>query len=386
MFLRLGVTSFGGPVAHIGYYHQAVVEDRKWLSQDRFAELLALCQFLPGPASSQMGFAIGYHRAGWAGAFAAFVCFTLPSALALIVIAALWGAAPPASGLAGGLVSGLKITAVAIVAHAVLGMARSLAPDGARAAVALAALALVSLVPMGAMAQVGAIALGAVAGAGLALAPATAPGASGGASPLRTPPRPVAAALLAGFAALLLILPLTTGAGVLAQLADVAYRAGALVFGGGHVVLPLLESGTVGAGLVGHDAFLAGYGATQAMPGPIFTFAAYLGQVAAGLPGAFVALISVFAPGFLLLMGALPFWAQISAAPLARHAMAGANAAVVGILAAALYQPIFTTGIARPADFALAAALFLMLTLWRQPAMRVVLAGALGGMALSLIG
>ncbi|MDO5529582.1 MAG: chromate efflux transporter [Paracoccus sp. (in: a-proteobacteria)] len=386
VFGVLGLTSFGGPVAHIGYYREAIVLREKWVSDARFAELLALCQFLPGPASSQLGFALGYQRAGWAGAFAAAVCFTLPSALALFLLAALWGAAPPDTGLVGGVVTGLKITAVAVVAHAVLGMARSLAPEGARAGIALGALAALALLPAGAFAQVAVIALGAALGAGLRLAPEPASAAAAAPERLITPPRRTGLILLAIFAALLILLPLLASAGgIIAQLASTAYRAGALVFGGGHVVLPLLEAGTVGEGLVGPGSFLAGYGAAQAMPGPLFTFATYLGQVAAGPFGAVIATLAIFAPGYLLLMGALPFWAEIAAAPLARHAMAGANAAVVGILGAALYHPIFTAGILAPSHFALAVALFLMLTLWKRPALQVVLAGAAGGAVLSLL-
>lgn len=381
VFTRLGLTSFGGPIAHIGYFREELVAKRGWVDDARFAQLLALCQFLPGPASSQMGFALGWMRAGWAGALAAFAGFTLPSALVLILLAALWGTAPPEGGWAGGLLAGLKITAVAVVAHAVWGMARSLAPNGARAAIALAALAALSLIG-GAWAQIAVIAGGAALGAGLRLASAQPEGAA----PLPAPSRRIGLACLAGFVALALILPLLAGLSPLMQIANAVYRAGALVFGGGHVVLPLLESGTVGSGLVGADSFLAGYGAAQAIPGPLFTFAAWLGQAAAGLPGAVMALAAIFAPGFLLLMGALPFWAALSGRALARHAMAGANAAVVGVLAAALYQPVFVTAIKAPPDFALAAALLLMLTLWRRPAWQAVLAGSFGGVLISLLG
>lgn len=379
-FLRLGLTSFGGPIAHLGYYRAELIQRRRWISDDAYAEILALSQFLPGPASSQTAFALGWQRGGFAGAMTAVLAFTLPSAVAMILLAALVGAAPPQTGLAGGLIAGLKITAVAVVAHAVLGMARNLAPEGPRAGIALAALALIALTPAGSLAQIAAILLGTGLGLALRVAP---PSSEIATPPLRALSRRRGAACLMVFALLLIGLPLIAGSGALAQIADVFYRAGALVFGGGHVVLPLLQSGT--GAMVQESSFLAGYGAAQAMPGPIFTFAGWLGQVAAGIPGALVGLVAIFLPGFLLMAGAMPFWAALSKLPLARHAMAGANAAVVGILGHALYDPVFTGGIRDDADLALAVALFLMLALWRRPAWQVVIAGALGGMALALI-
>lgn len=379
-FLRLGLTSFGGPIAHLGYYRAELVQRRRWISDDAYAEILALSQFLPGPASSQTAFALGWQRGGFAGALTAVTAFTLPSAIAMILLAAMVGAAPPQSGLAGGLIAGLKITAVAVVAHAVLGMARNLAPEGPRAGIAVAALALIALTPPGSLAQIAAILLGTGLGFALRVAP---PSDKTATAPLRAPSRRNGAACLIIFALLLVGLPLIAGGGVLAQIADVFYRAGALVFGGGHVVLPLLQSGT--DGMVSDSSFLAGYGAAQAMPGPIFTFAGWLGQVAGGIPGALVGLIAIFLPGFLLMAGALPFWAALSRLPSARHAMAGANAAVVGILGHALYDPVFIGGIRDDADLALAVVLFLMLALWRRPAWQVVIAGAAGGMALTLI-
>lgn len=379
-FLRLGLTSFGGPIAHLGYYRAELIQRRRWISDDAYAEILALSQFLPGPASSQTAFALGWQRGGFAGAMTAVFAFTLPSAVAMILLAALVGAAPPQTGLAGGLIAGLKITAVAVVAHAVLGMARNLAPEGPRAGIALAVLALIALTPAGSLAQIAAILLGAGLGLALRVAP---PSGEIATPPLRALSRRRGAACLMVFALLLIGLPLIAASGALAQIADVFYRAGALVFGGGHVVLPLLQSGT--GGMVPESSFLAGYGAAQAMPGPIFTFAGWLGQVAAGIPGALVGLVAIFLPGFLLMAGAMPFWAALSKLPLARHAMAGANAAVVGILGHALYDPVFTGGIRDDADLALAVALFLMLALWRRPAWQVVIAGALGGMALALI-
>lgn len=379
-FLRLGLTSFGGPIAHLGYYRAELIQRRRWISDDAYAEILALSQFLPGPASSQTAFALGWQRGGFAGAVTAVLAFTLPSAILMILLAALAGAAPPQAGLAGGLIAGLKITAVAVVAHAVLGMARSLAPEGPRAGIALAALALIALMPVGPLAQIAAILLGAGLGFALRVAP---PSGDIATPPLRALSRRAGASCLLAFLLLLICLPLIAGSGVLAKIADVFYRAGALVFGGGHVVLPLLQSGT--GDMVPQGSFLAGYGAAQAMPGPVFTFAGWLGQVAAGLPGALVGLVAIFLPGFLLMAGAMPFWAALSRLNPARHAMAGANAAVVGILGHALYDPVFTGGVRGDADLALAVALFLMLALWRRPAWQVVIAGALGGMALALI-
>ena len=379
-FLRLGLTSFGGPVAHLGYLRDDLILRRRWISDARYAEIVALSQFLPGPASSQTAFALGWQRGGAAGALVATLAFTLPSAIAMILLAALVGTGPPATGPVGGLIAGLKITAVAIVAHAVLGMGRSLAPGGARAGVALAALAALCWAPGAAWIQIAVIAGGAGVGLALRVAPTTQTPPQ---RPLRCPSRRNAAICLILFALLLLGLPLLGGDGLL-RIADVFYRAGALVFGGGHVVLPLLEAGTVRGGMVPEASFLAGYGAAQAMPGPLFTFAAWLGQAAGGPAAAMVALVAIFLPGFLLMAGALPFWSAISASPSARNAVAGANAAVVGVLGAALYSPVFTGGIRAPVDFALAVALFLMLSLWARPAWQVVIAGAIGGVVLAL--
>ncbi len=377
-FLRLGVTSFGGPIAHLGYFRSELIQRRRWISDDSYAEILALSQFLPGPASSQVAFALGWQRGGFAGALLATLAFTLPSALTMILLAALAGSTPPETGLAGGLVAGLKITAVAVVAHAVLGMARSLAPTGARAGIALAALAIIALLPAEAVVQVAAILLGAGLGFAFRVAPPLREMAT---PPLRALTRKGGAYCLAAFAVLLIGLPLLAAIGWPVKLADIFYRAGALVFGGGHVVLPLLQNGT--QGLVSDASFLAGYGAAQAMPGPLFTFAGWLGQVTGGLPGALIALAAIFLPGFLLMAGAMPFWAVLSRIGNARHAMAGANAAVVGILGHALYDPVFTSGIRGNVDLALAVTLFLMLGLWSRPAWQVVIAGALGGVALS---
>ena len=376
-FLKLGLTSFGGPIAHLGYFRQELVVRRRWVSDEIFAQILALGQFLPGPASSQAGFALGWQRGGLPGALAAMVCFTLPSAALMVLLAAAIGTAPPDSGPLGGLIAGLKVTAVAVVAHAVLGMARGLAPDGPRAAIALTALAALALMPMTAAAQVAVIAAGGLAGL---LLGAGGPGQPGQA--LRGPSRRAATVCLGVFLLLLAGLPLLAGMGTGWRLADLFYRAGALVFGGGHVVLPLLAAGS--QDLVPQASILAGYGAAQAMPGPLFTLAGWLGQVAAGLPGAAIGLVMIFLPGFLLMSAALPFWAAISARPWARHLLAGANAAVVGILGMAFYDPVMTGGLRHGADFALAVILFLMLAGWNRPAWEAVAAGAAGGMILSL--
>lgn len=365
-FLRLGLTSFGGPVAHLGYFRAEFVARRRWLDDRAFSDLVALCQFLPGPASSQTGFALGLLRAGYLGALAAWTAFTLPSATLLVLFA--YGAGRIEGSAAGaGLLHGLKLVAVAVVAQAVWGMARTLCPDRPRAAIGtLAAIAL--LLHPGSAAQIGAILAGGLAGLFV-----TAKGADPG-QPIALPVgRRVGLACLLLFG-LLLIAPLPPLAGAI-------YRAGALVFGGGHVVLPLLRDAVVTPGLVPQGAFLAGYGAAQAVPGPLFTFAAYLGAVAGGLGGAAVALVAIFLPGMLVLLGALPFWAVLRAHPRAQAAMRGINAAVVGILGAALYTPVWTSAVARPADVAVALAGFVLLTVWRAPPLAVVALGAACGLA-----
>ncbi|WP_249690406.1 chromate efflux transporter [Stappia sp. WLB 29] len=384
-FLKLGLTSFGGPIAHLGYFRDELVLRRKWLDEAAYADLVALCQFLPGPASSQVGFALGLRRAGPLGALAAWTAFTLPSALLLVAFAL---GAPLFSGPVGqGLVTGLKLVAVAIVAHAVLGMARALCPDRERATLALAAAALVLLIG-GALAQVGAIALAALAGVTLRLPAA---GSGGLPAPASRAPvsRRIGLACLTLFVLLLVGLPLAQLVAPSQALAvvDAFYRAGALVFGGGHVVLPLLEAEVVRGGWMSAESFLAGYGAAQAVPGPLFTFAAYLGTVLAlppnGIAGAGLALIAVFLPGLLLLVGVLPFWEAFRARTGARAAMAGANAAVVGILGAALYDPVFTNAVATPAQFTLTLACFVLLTAWKAPPWVAVLVAGLGGMAIA---
>lgn len=380
-FFTLGLTSFGGPIAHLGYFREELVTRRKWLSDHAYADLVALCQFLPGPASSQVGFALGMMRAGWLGALAAFTAFTLPSALVLLVFA--MTAASIAGPIGAGALNGLKIVAVAIVAQAVWGMAKNLCPDRERAAIAVGAVAMLAFLP-GAFGMVGAIMLGALAG----LALGRGSGTPVGGHVTMPVSRGIAAAALAAFFALLVLLPLIAGQSQSLAVIDSFYRAGALVFGGGHVVLPLLQAEVVAPGWVTPDQFLAGYGAAQAVPGPLFTFAAYLGAVLGptpnGIVGAIVALVAVFLPGFLILIGVLPFWDRFRAMPRAQSLMQGANAAVVGILGAALYAPVFTSAIGDMRDFALALACFVLLMAWKAPPWAVVVVAALGGVGLAL--
>lgn len=382
-FLKLGLTSFGGPIAHLGYFRDELVVRRRWLDERAYADLVALCQFLPGPASSQVGFALGLLRAGPLGAAAAWAGFTLPSAVLLVLFAL--GASAFGGPIGSGALAGLKIVAVAIVAQAVWGMARSLCPDRERETVALGA-ALVCLLVEGSPGQIAAIVAGGAAGLLLPRGDA-APAGQAAAFPVS---RRAGAVALALFFVLLGGLPLAVAATSSQGLAlfDAFYRAGALVFGGGHVVLPLLEAEVVQGGWIDRDRFLAGYGAAQAVPGPLFTFAAYLGTVAEltpnGLAGAAIALAAIFLPGLLLVAGALPFWNALRARPGAQALMRGANAAVVGILGAALYDPVFTSAVGGRADFALALACFVLLTAWRVPPWAVVLVAAAGGVLIGL--
>jgi chromate transporter len=379
VFLRLGLTSFGGPVAHLGYFHTELVERRRWLDERAYVDLVALCQFLPGPASSQVGIGTGLLRAGLPGAFAAWAGFTLPSAIALVLFA--YGVSTLESALGSGWLHGLKIAAVAVVAQAVWGMAKSLCPDRARATLAVLAAVLVLLVPS-AWGQIGAIVAGGLVGLALWREGAPAPG-----SALHVPiGRSFALGSLAAFFVLLAGLPLLAAAVPSQALAmvDSFYRSGSLVFGGGHVVLPLLQAEVVPRGWVSNDLFLAGYGAAQAVPGPLFTFAAYLGAVMGPQPngwlGAAICLVAVFLPSFLLVFGALPFWASLRGEPRAQAALRGVNAAVVGLLLAALYRPVWTSAIMAPVDFALAIAAFLVLAFWKWPPwLVVVLAAVVGG-------
>ena len=396
MFLRLGLTSFGGPVAHLGYFRDEFVVRRRWLTEHSYADLVALCQFLPGPASSQVGMALGLMRGGWGGALAAWVGFTLPSALALALLGL--GFSAGGFGMPAGLVQGLKVVAVAVVAQAVWGMARGLCATVGRAALMLAACAVTLLQP-GVVGQL-AVMLGAgVLGWwvwGRKQAPAgAAPGATADASDAWAVPlsRRGGLVLLAVFAALLVVLPwlvavVSPADGTASALAvvDAFYRAGALVFGGGHVVLPLLQSAVVEPGWVSADAFLAGYGAAQAVPGPLFTFAAFLGAaMAPGWAGAGLALLAIlgiFLPAFLLVAGALPWWAPLRQRAWARGVLAGVNAAVVGLLLAALYRPVATSALHSAADVALALVALVALLRWRVPPWAVVGATALAGWGL----
>jgi chromate transporter len=380
---RLGLTSFGGPVAHLGYFRNEYVVRRRWLDEQTYADVVALCQFLPGPASSQVGITIGIFRAGLLGGLAAWLGFTLPSATALVLFA-LGIRGLDLSGA--GWLLGLKIAAVAVVAQAVWGMARTLCPDRERASIAIAAALIVTAWPT-AWGQVLVIVAAGLVGLRLL------PGSGDQGAPHAKVPlgRPLGLAALALFFALLVALPVLRyliGSPALAVF-DGFYRAGALVFGGGHVVLPLLQAEVVPPGWVSNEQFLAGYGAAQAVPGPLFTLAAYLGAVMRSWPngwlGGLLALVGIFLPGALLLIGTLPFWDALRARPAFRAALRGINAAVVGLLLAALYQPVWTSAIHAPADFALALAAFGLLTLWGAPPWLVVAFCAAGGQAIALL-
>jgi chromate transporter len=383
-FLRLGLTSFGGPVAHLGYFHEDFVVRRKWLDEKTYVDLVALSQFLPGPASSKVGIAIGLSRAGYIGALAAWTAFTMPSAIALVLFG--YGVTSLGNALGSGWLHGLKVAAVAVVANAVLTMMRTLAPDRERATLAVAAAGLTLAMPSS-FGQVIAIVLGGIIGFLLFR--------STPAHDHTALPHPVshsaAIAAIVSFFAILIGLPFLAAAvpNHALQLFDVFYRAGSLVFGGGHVVLPLLQAAVVPPGWVSNDAFLAGYGATQAVPGPLFTFAAYLGAVMGPSPtgwiGALVCLAAIFLPAFLLVIGPLPFWDALRAKAWAQAALRGVNAAVVGLLLAALYNPVWKSGITSAGDFALGIAAFLLLVMWKTPPWLVVAFCALGGCVLAFV-
>ncbi|SEC92362.1 chromate efflux transporter [Pseudomonas marginalis] len=383
IFLRLGLTSFGGPIAHLGYFRDAFVTRRRWLSERSYADLVALCQFLPGPASSQVGIALGLSRAGYGGALAAWLGFTLPSAVVLILLAL--GITRHSTAIPPGALHGLKVVAVAVVAQAVWGMARNLCTDAPRVAVMLLA-ACVALLQTSAWGQVGVILIAGMAG--LLLFKPTPP-TTHDALPV-TISRRAGALWLSLFVLLLASLP------ILAQLmpnptlavTDAFYRTGALVFGGGHVVLPLLQAEVVPRHWVSNDVFLAGYGAVQAMPGPLFTFAAFLGasmtQAPNGWLGGLLCLLAIFAPSFLLVLGALPFWESLRRSPRTQAALAGVNAAVVGLLLAALYQPVWTSAIFTAQDVALALIGLVALMVWKLPPWLVVVGSGAAGWLLSL--
>ncbi|WP_239711901.1 chromate transporter [Paenibacillus sp. 19GGS1-52] len=373
---KLGLSSFGGPIAHLGYFHNEYIRRRKWMDERSYADLVALCQFLPGPASSQVGIGIGLIRAGIWGGIVAWIGFTLPSVIALVAFAFLLRGFDIGNA---GWIHGLKIVAVAIVSQAILGMGQKLTPDRNRITIAVIVAGL-SLLWQTAYSQLLLILVAGVVGVWFYRSTKVE----------QAPQLPIAVSrsfaisCLLVYVALLLALPLLRQWGQSEGLAwfDSFYRSGSLVFGGGHVVLPLLEREVVPTGWVSKAEFLAGYGAAQAVPGPLFTFAGYLGAMAGGISGAAIAVIAIFLPAFLLVAGALPFWNSLRNNPKIQGALTGVNAAVVGLLLAALYDPLWITAIVQPADFALAALLFILLVFWKLPPWMVVLAGAAGGMLL----
>ena len=383
IFLRLGLTSFGGPVAHLGYFRDEFVIRRKWLTENSYADLIALCQFLPGPASSQVGIAIGLSRAGYAGALAAWTGFTLPSAIVLILFAI--GISSYGDIVPLGVLHGLKVAAVVVVAQAVWGMGKNLCTDVARISIMALAACFVLLVPS-ALAQVSVIAIAAIIGL-LWFKPEKV---------IAHDPLPITVRRRTGLVWLFLFFSLLIGLPLLTALypsqtlsmVDTFFRAGSLVFGGGHVVLPLLQAEIVPAGWISNDTFLAGYGATQAVPGPLFTFAAFLGssmnQAPSGWLGGMICLIAIFAPSFLLVMGVLPFWESLRQNLRTRAALSGINAAVVGLLLAALYQPVWTSAIIEAKDFGLALVALIALMFWKFPAWLVVIGCGAAGWLLTL--
>ncbi|WP_449354897.1 chromate efflux transporter [Virgibacillus natechei] len=377
---RLGLTSFGGPIAHLGYFHEEYIRRRKWMDEKGYADLVALCQFLPGPASSQVGIGIGIMRGGIVGGIISFLGFTLPSVIALIIFASLlhtfniedaeW-------------INGLKIVAVVVVAHAVLGMAKKLAPDLQRKTIALFAL-IVTLLWQTAYTQIGVILMAGIVGFLVYRQQTKQEEQAISHFPIS---RRIGYISLTLFFGLLIFLPILRNLTSIEWVAlfDSFYRSGSLVFGGGHVVLPLLEQEFVPAGWLSEQEFLAGYGAAQAVPGPLFTFAAYIGAVINGWQGGLFATFAIFLPAFLLILGTLPFWDALRSNPKIKGALIGVNASVVGILIAALYNPIWTSSIHEPIDFALAAILFSMLVYWKLPPWVIVVTGALGGLLIAYV-
>jgi chromate transporter len=380
IFTWLGLTCFGGPIAHLAYFRAEFVDRRRWLSERAYADLVGLCQFLPGPASSKLGFSLGLMRAGYAGGLAAWLGFTAPSAILLVLFA--YGARNFSDTVLGhALFHSLKLVAVAIVAQAVWSMARALCPDRQRASIAVGAAVLVLAVPRS-ISQITAIAFGAMLG----LWYCRQVGESVP-EPLHFPVSRRAGTLSLAAFALLLALSFSHANNALLTLFYAFYRSGALVFGGGHVVLPLLSEAVVKPGWLDQESFLAGYGAAQAVPGPLFSVAAYIGAVAkpaGGIGGSVIALVGIFLSGILLHVAALPFWSQLRSATPVQAAMRGINAAVVGLLAAALYQPVWTSAILTKMDFAVALTSFILLTVWKAPALLVVLFTVVAGTALAL--
>jgi len=383
-FLRHGLTSFGGPIAHLGYFRNDLVVRRKWIDEAGYGDLVALCQFLPGPASSQVGFSLGVLRGGGLlGGLAAWCGFTLPSALLLLFFAL--GAASIEGAAAQGILHGLKLVAVAVVAQAVWGMVQALTPDRTRAGIALLAIVVVTFMG-GSIGQIGAIVIGAAAGFWFCREPTTQL-----AGTLRFPISRRAGLVSLALFVLLLLGPSLVLAAFPSQamaLFGAFYRSGALVFGGGHVVLPLLQAQVVSPGWIDNQSFLSGYGVAQAVPGPLFTFAAYLGAAVhpspSGVAGSVIALVAIFLPGLLLVYGMLPFWDDLRGRPLAQAAMRGANAAVVGILGSALYDPVWTSAVHRPLDFAIALFGFLLLAVWKAPPWVVVVSLGLIGLTMGI--
>jgi chromate transporter len=380
VFLKLGTTSFGGPIAHLGYFRDELVVRRRWVDDPAYSDLVALCQFLPGPASSQVGFCLGLIRAGYWGGLAAWTAFTLPSALLMIAFA--YGAGELGGPIGQGVIHGLKLVAVAIVAQAVWGMARTLCPDRRRASIACIA-AILMLSGTSPVMQIGTILLGGIAGLWLCRVPRPASMGTFGTAVSRR----AGSAALTLFCLLLIALPTIARVSHGVALFDAFYRSGALVFGGGHVVLPWLSEAFVTRGWVSADAFLAGYGAAQALPGPLFTFAAYLGAVArpgpGGMAGAALGLLGIFLPGILILLGALPFWDAFRQSAGAQAIMRGINAAVVGLLGAALYSPLWISSVKSGSDVAVVLIGFVLLTAWRVPPLIVVILGACSGVLVS---
>ena len=374
---KLGLTSFGGPIAHLGYFHNEYVQKRKWMDERSYVDLVALCQFLPGPASSQVGIGIGLSRGGILGAIVSWLGFTLPSVLALVLFASLLQQIDIAHA---GWIHGWKPEAVAIVAHALWGMAQKLTPDRARVTIAVIAAAIVLLF-QAAWIQIIAILFAGIIG-WLLYKEHSITAETAISIPIS---RKVAVLCLSLFVLLLILLPILRPFSHWIAMFDSFYRSGSLVFGGGHVVLPLLENEFVSNGYITKEQFLAGYGMTQAVPGPLFTFAAYIGAIMNGTIGATIATIAIFLPAFLLVVGVLPFWDALRRKPYVQGAMFGINAAVVGILLAAFYHPIWTSSVMQPADFVVALLLFTMLAFWKMPPWVIVIIGAISGMILSVL-
>jgi len=377
--LRLGLTSFGGPVAHLGYFQDEYVKRRKWLDDKSFADLIALCQFLPGPASSQVGISIGMVRGGILGGITSWLGFTLPSVIVLVIFAlAINGASIDGASW----LSGLKLVAVAVVAHAIMNMGKKLTPDRPRITIAMVT-AFILLFYQTALSQILLIVLAGIIGIMLFQNKELPQGNDVG----LTFKKRTGIISLSLFFILLIVIPVLASwsSSIYVTIFDTFYRVGSIVFGGGHVVLPLLEAEVVPNGLISKEMFLAGYGATQAVPGPMFTFSSFIGTVMSGVSGAVVATIAMFLPSFFLLVGVLPFWDQLRKVKRVRAALLGVNAAVVGLLLAALYDPIWTSAIYSAKDVAVSLAAFTLLYFWKVPAWLVVIVTVIGNIIISAI-